>query len=168
MSQLPKRYIFVDYESLKNIKFSKLEKVCNKVFIFISNNEENIPAHIVMHAQKLGKRIKWISTDPSNGYGFMMHIAFLMGAIHQKANKSIEFAILSDDSEYDSIVDFINNAGRNCLRVKTKNEKKDEMSDDEILKDILIEDSFMDDDFDDEDGEKDGNMPEPIRKFKSA
>lgn len=171
MGHLPKRYVFVDYECLKKIKVSKLGKVCNKVFIFISSTEENIPASLVMQAQHLGKRIKWISTDLSEGNGFMLHISFLIGALHQKENKSIEFAILSDDADYDALVSFINDAGRNCLRVKTgSNILEDEMSDEELFKGVLIEDSFLDDeDFDDGSGDMDERkFPEPIRKFKSA
>ena len=163
MSQLPKRYVFIDYETLKKIKFSKLEKVCNKVFIFINNKEESIPANIVIQAQRLGKRIKWLSTEVSEGNGFMLHISFLMGALHQKENKTIQFAIISDDTDYDSLVDFINDTGRNCLRVKTEREEMDEMDDDELLEGIFIEDSY-----DDEDDEVQPSMPEPIRKFKSA
>lgn len=167
MSQLPKRYIFVDYESLKNINFSKLEKICNKVFIFISDKEETIPSNIVMQAQHLGKRIKWISSELSEGNGFMLHISFLMGALHQKINKTIEFAILSDDTDFDSLVNFINDAGRNCLRVKTisNEEDEEEMDEEELLEDVLIEDSFSDDE-EMEDGQR--LIPEPARKFKSA
>lgn len=168
MGQLPKRYVFIDYNSLKKIKFSKLEKVCNKVFIFINSQEENIPASLVIQAQKLGKRVKWISSELSESNGFMLHISFLIGALHQKENKSIEFAILSDDSDYDTLVNFINDAGRNCLRVKTSDkDASDIMSDDELLEDILLEDSFEDEDEEEAEEIKD-NTPEPVQKFKSA
>lgn len=163
MGQLPKRYIFVDYDSLKKIKLSTLEKVCNKVFIFISHKEESIPSNIVMQAQYLGKRIKWIATDISESNGFMLHISFLMGALHQKEKKSIEFAILSDDTDFDTLVDFINDAGRNCLRVKIEKEEEEYYEDEEELRGVLVEDSF----FEDEEG-KERKMPEPSRKFKSV
>ena len=163
MSQLPKRYIFVDYDSLKKIKLSTLEKVCNKVFIFISHKEESIPSSIVMQAQYLGKRIQWIATDMSESNGFMLHISFLMGALHQKEKKSIEFAILSDDTDFDTLVDFINDAGRNCLRVKIDKvaEEEEELDDDELFNGMLVEDSLHED----EEGEE-RKMPEPSRKFK--
>lgn len=161
MSRLPKRYIFVDYDSLKKVKLSTLEKVCNKVFIFISHKEESIPSHIVMQAQNLGKRIKWIATDISESNGFMLHISFLMGALHQKEKKSIEFAILSDDTDFDTLVDFINDAGRNCLRVKVDKED-DGLDDEELFDGVLVEDSY----FEDEDARA-RKMPEPSRKFKS-
>jgi hypothetical protein len=164
MSRLPKRYIFIDYNSLKKIKLSTLEKVCKKVFIFISHKEESIPSSIVMQAQYLGKKIKWIATDISESNGFMLHISFLMGALHEKEKRSIEFAILSDDTDFDTLVDFINDSGRNCLRVKIDNEIEEEFEEEEeLFNDTLGEDSL----FEEEEigGRK---MPEPARKFKQV
>ena len=166
MSQLPKRYIFVDYDSLRNINFSKLEKICNKVYIFISDKEETIPSSIVMQAQHLGKRIKWISAELSEGNGFMLHISFLIGALHRKLDRAVEFAILSDDTDFDSLVDFVNDAGRNCLRVKTKSEGIREIGEEEFLEDVFIEDDFLDEDEEEEDNSR--LIPEPLRKFKST
>jgi hypothetical protein len=38
--------------------------------------------------------------------------------LHEKVPTEIQFAVLSDDSSLDPLVRFINEAGRNCLRVK--------------------------------------------------
>ncbi len=166
MNQLPKRYIFVDYNSLKRVKFSKLEKVCNKVFILIHHSEENIPFDLVLQAQRLGKRVKWISTEADDINGFNFHISFLMGAIHQKVDDSIEFAILSDDKSFDILVDFINDSGRNCLRIKTKKKKqKLEEENSNILEEEILEDTFLEDENNDDD---DDSLPEPIRNFKTS
>jgi len=41
-----------------------------------------------------------------------------MGRLHQKIDKMFEFAILSNDAEFDTMVSFLNESGRSCLRVK--------------------------------------------------
>ncbi len=147
MSHLLKRYIFADYESLKKVKFSKLQKVCNKVFVLIDNRVEEIPFKIVLQAQKLGKRVKWISIENEKDNNFDFHISFLIGALHQKMRSEIDFAILSDNSDFDPLVDFINEAGRNCIRVKTKKKKKEASSNGSAI-DKIDEEYFNDEEED--------------------
>jgi len=54
------RYVFIDFDNLKKVKFKKLEKVCDKLFILIDVNEKSIPFSLVMNIQRLGKGVKWI------------------------------------------------------------------------------------------------------------
>ena len=126
--QQSRRYIFVDYDSLKRIKFRKLEKVCDKVFVFIDSNESYIPFSMVRQMQRMGNAIKWVTVDNLNQTGASYHITFLMGKLHEKVNYDIEFAILSNDSTYDNLISFINSEGRSCVRVKRKESKSNEDS----------------------------------------
>ena len=73
------------------------------------------------------------------------------------SEKDVEFAVVSDDQEFDPLVSFINSSGRSCLRVKRK---KDEVP--TIYKDVNLNHKVSDqfeDDFsippfsDDDDGE---------------
>ena len=119
MDSNSRRYIFIEYEDLKKVKFKKLEKVCDKVFIMINSEEKYIPFTLVSQMQKLGKGIKWIPIfDAVRDYNY--HICFLMGKLHSKVSKEIEFAILSNNSTFDPLVNYINSEGRSCLRVKRK------------------------------------------------
>lgn len=120
-----KRYIFIDFDNLKKIKFKKLEKVCDKVFIFIERNQDQIPFQLVKQIQKLGKDARWIEIDAINQKDIQFHICFYMGQMHNKFDKSTEFAVLSNDKAFDNLIAFINTDGRSCLRVKSKPEKED-------------------------------------------
>ncbi len=121
MAELNKRrFVFIDFENLKKVKFKKLEKVCDRVFILIDANEKNIPFSLVQQIQRLGKSVRWIPVyKPLNG-DMNYHISFLLGKFHQKINKQTEFAILSNDHTFDPLVSFINAQGRSCLRVRSK------------------------------------------------
>jgi hypothetical protein len=116
------------------------------VFILVNNEEQNIPIQLVMQAQRLGKWVKWVAADKEGHLGFLLHITFLMGGLHQKAPEAIEFAVLSDDAAYDPLVEFINESGRNCIRVKTRKG----------------ESPIVPDDHDDEEDKR----PEPVQKFR--
>lgn len=113
------RYVFISYEDLKEIKFKKLEKICDKIFILINEGINDLPFSLVQKIQKLGKNAKWIQISNKED-ALALSMAFLMGQMHEKINKDIEFAILSNDKQYDSIVSYLNSVGRDCLRVKNK------------------------------------------------
>lgn len=113
-----RRYVFLDFETLKGIKFKKLEKVCDKIFVFVGNENESIPLTLVREMQKMGSAIKWIEASSASASDLNFQICFLMGKLHEKISNDIEFAILSNDSAFDPLVTFINSTGRNCLRIR--------------------------------------------------
>jgi len=121
MSNDPKRYIFIDFENLKKIKVKKLQSVCCKFFILINDSNKTIPFSIVTKIQKLGNRVKWIPVDTQGSHNLNYHIAFLIGKMHQKSNPDTEFVVLSNNTEIDPLIAFINEDGRFCIRVRRAN-----------------------------------------------
>ncbi len=113
-----RRYVFLDFETLKRIKFKKLEKVCDKIFVFVGSATENIPFALVREMQKMGPSIKWVEVGAASPSDLNYHICFLMGKLHEKISNDVEFAILSNDTAFDPLVHFINSTGRNCLRIR--------------------------------------------------
>lgn len=120
MNTQNRRFIFIDFENLRKVKFKKLEKVATKIFIFINADVDNIPAFLVYQVQKLGKDVKWITVENPNNNRMNYHMAFLMGKLHQKLHSDVEFAVLSNDKDFDPLVGFINSQNRSCIRVKRK------------------------------------------------
>lgn len=113
-----RRYVFLDFETLSKIQFRKLEKVCDKVFVFISANTQSIPFSLVKEMQKMGNSVKWVEIGESSENDTNYHICFLMGKLHEKISGDVEFAILSNDASFDPLVNFINSTGRSCIRVR--------------------------------------------------
>lgn len=124
MNTPEQRYIFTDFDNILQVKFKKLEQVCDKVFILINTSDDLIPFYVVKNLQKLGKAVKWIPVVNNKNLTLNYHICYLIGKMHSKINKSIEFAILSDDDTFDSIISYVNNNNRKCYRVTTDNPKK--------------------------------------------
>ncbi len=123
MKKSTRRYLFLDFGELKNIKFRKLEKVCDRLFVFVRREEKYIPVDLVQKMQRFGKNAKWIVV---NGLDVMQntnyHISFFMGKLHERIDTEIEFAVLSNDEDFDPLINYINtDGGRSCLRVKGKN-----------------------------------------------
>jgi len=124
MNTTKPRYIFTDFDSIMQVKSKKLEKVCNKIFILINTKDEWVPFSLVRNLQKLGKSVKWIPVENNKNLTLNYHICYLIGKMHNKLNRDIEFAILSDDDAFDPMISYINSNKRVCLRVKTGNSKK--------------------------------------------
>ena len=125
MNTQTRRYVFIDYENLLQIKFKKLEKVASKIFVFVDAKQETVPLSLARQAQRSGKNLRWIVAGSAGNSRLNLHIAFVMGKLHQKLQSDVEFAVISNDPEFDPLVSFINDSGRNCIRVKRK---KDEPS----------------------------------------
>lgn len=123
MNTQTRRYVFIDYENLLQIKFKKLEKVASRIFVFIEASQETVPLSLVRQAQRSGKNLRWIVAGNGGSSKLNYHIAFIMGKLHQKLEKDVEFAVISNDPEFDPLINFINAAGRHCLRVKRKRDE---------------------------------------------
>ena len=121
MSAQKLRYVFTDYKNIRSIKLKKLEKVCQKLFILIDSSEEFIPLSLVRDIQRFGSAAKWITINDSD-HSLDYHIIYLMGKMHSKIPKDIEFAILSENENLSSIIRYINQDKRSCIRIRFKEE----------------------------------------------
>lgn len=118
MNTQGQRYIFTDFDNILRVKFKRLERVCDKVFILINTSDDLIPFSLVRNLQRLGKAVKWIPVDNNKNLTLNYHICYLIGKMHTKINKDIEFAILSDDDAFDMMINYVNANNRKCKRIK--------------------------------------------------
>lgn len=123
MTTHTRRYVFLDFDTLINIKFKKLEKVCDKIFVFVGFEITDVPFTLVRDMQRMGSAIKWVEVGATLTHDLNYHICFLMGKLHEKISGDVEFAILSNDTAFDPLVNFINSTGRSCVRIKNTIEK---------------------------------------------
>ncbi len=120
MSTKGLRYVFIELEDLKAIRFEKLEQIASNVYVFVDIDETNIPFKLVARLQKMGERIQWVPVE--NTASKLQHIAFVLGQMNELLDDKIEFAIVSDNEKHDSLISFINGLGRSCIRVKTQSD----------------------------------------------
>ncbi len=134
MSIKKKRFVFTEFKTLQHISFEKLEKVCDKLFVLIRPQEQQIPFPLVLAMQRMGKNAKWIVAKATDSGSLEFHLSFLLGKLDEKLSEEIEFALLSGSTNLDPVIDFINQSGRNCLRVtveETEAELETEVYEDE-------------------------------------
>lgn len=120
MKKNTRRYVFLEYEDLKRVKFRKLEKVCDRVFVFIRKEEKFVPVDLVRKMQRFGRNAKWVLIEGlREEQNMQQHLSYFIGKLHEQSDLGIEFAILSNDTSYDALISYINSEeGRSCIRVK--------------------------------------------------
>lgn len=123
------RFIFIEFEDLKKIKFDRLEQVCDKVFVFVSKEEQAIPFILVQRLQRLGESVQWIPFDKSAERSFCYFFGFYVGMVHQQVENDIEFAIISEDKSLETIINFMNDQGRSAIRVTHQKDNNAHVSD---------------------------------------
>lgn len=114
----PRRYIFSGLEALMEGKLKKLAGLCEKLFIFIDEEEPVVPVKIVRKLQAFGKKIKWVPVEIDLQTDFQVFFSFFVGKTHERTAPDVEFIILGAQPQYDSLVRFINTSGRSCLRLE--------------------------------------------------
>lgn len=123
------RIIFIGFDDLRKIKFDKLEQVCDKVFVFVNKEEKAIPFVLVQQLQKLGESVQWIPVTGSNENNSCHFLSFHLGVAHEQMDEDVEFALISEDPEFDGIIMHLNELGRNAVRVTGNREKSEHSSD---------------------------------------
>lgn len=115
---MTRRYLFTTYQDIVHLDFELIDKVCDRMFVLIEDEVDDIPFTLVKRLQRLGKGLKWVVTETADTEENRLHISFLLGKMHKKVPTDIEFAILTDDEAFDPLIAFINQSKRTCLRVK--------------------------------------------------
>lgn len=123
-----RRFVFVHYEDLLHIRFKKLEKVTDKLYVFISDSVAQMPVWLVKQVQEMGRDLEWVDVGDSDRDTINTLMAFTIGTLHEKVDLGVEFAILSDDERIDSLVEHIGNGERNCVRVKQGSKEQESVA----------------------------------------
>ena len=117
MTLRPRRYIFSSLEALVEGKLKKLATICEKLFLFIDEEEPMVPVKIVQKLQRFGKKIKWVPVEIDLQSDFQVFFSFFVGKAHERIAPDVEFVILGAHHQYDSLVRHLNTCGRSCLRL---------------------------------------------------
>jgi len=125
MSIKKRRFVFTEFKTLQHVNFEKLEKVCDKLFVMIHQEEKHIPLSLALSMQQMGKNAKWMVIHAKPQQTLNFHLSYFLGKLDEKLAEDIEFVLLSSTDTLDALVDFINTRGRNCLRVTIEDTETD-------------------------------------------
>src|SRR5882757_5843643 len=109
------RVLFVDLENVQKIDLGSVPADA-RVMIFYGVTQKNIPEELVVQAQPLGARLKWIKIAGQGPNALDFHIAFYLGQ-ELKVSPTSLCAILSRDTGFDPLIRHLRTLGYSCRRL---------------------------------------------------
>jgi hypothetical protein len=109
------RMLFVDLENVQKVDLSKVPEDAG-VIIFYGVTQKNLPEDLVVQAQPLGARLKWIKIAGQGPNALDFHIAYYLGATLTVSPKTHCF-VLSKDTGFDPLIRHLHALGHACRRV---------------------------------------------------
>jgi hypothetical protein len=112
---MTERVLFVDLENVQKVDLKQVP-VSARVMIFYGITQKKLPEELVVQAQPLGSRLKWIKISGQGPNALDFHIAFYLGQ-ELVGSPDSECAILSRDTGFDPLIRHLQTLGHNCQRV---------------------------------------------------
>lgn len=109
------RVLFVDLENVQKFDLSLVPDDA-RVFIFYGITQKKLPEELVVRAQPLGPRLKWIKIAGQGPNALDFHIAFYLGQ-EFAGNPASQCIILSRDTGFDPLTRHIQSLAGSCRRV---------------------------------------------------
>ena len=112
---MSKRVLFVDLENVQKVDLSMVPGDAH-VMIFYGITQKKLPEGLVVQAQPLGGRLKWVKISGQGPNALDFHIAFYLGQEFTNSPGS-KCVILSGDTGFDPLMRHLQALGRACRRV---------------------------------------------------
>lgn len=117
---MSERVLFVDLENVQSVDLTRLPSDA-QVLIFYGVTQKRLPEHLVVNAQPLGSRLRWIKSAGQGRNALDFHLAFYLGE-QFKGNPDSECVILTRDTGFDPLIRHVRALGRACRRVASLND----------------------------------------------
>ncbi len=113
-----KNIILIDYENLQVKNLDELFEIDSEICVFTGPQQKKYSAEVVQSAQKFGSRLKWIPISRQGSNALDFHIAYYLGQVSQNEPKPF-FHIISHDTGFDALIDFMRGQNLFIDRVET-------------------------------------------------
>lgn len=110
-------WAFVDYENIGSLEAINLSEY-EKVYVFCGPRNTKIKFGILPSSGFCSIELIGVTTMGNNNLDF--HLAFHLGRLHEVADETIAFHIISNDSGFNGLVNHLKKIGRKCKKVATK------------------------------------------------
>jgi len=117
---MPTNYVLVDFENVQPDSLAALAtgQFRVKVFVGASQAKGRISFELVHSMQALGTNAEYVKIARTGKNAVDMHIAYYVGRLLEKEpNAAIH--IVSKDTDFDPLIEYLHAKGSTCKRVKT-------------------------------------------------
>jgi hypothetical protein len=111
------RVLLIDLENVQKVDLSLVPSEA-RVLVFYGITQKKLPEELVVQAQPLGARLKWIKISGQGPNALDFHIAFYLG--QELAHRpTSECTIFSRDTGFDPLMRHLQALGHVCSRVQS-------------------------------------------------
>ena len=111
------RVLLIDLENVQKIDLSLVPSDA-RVLVFYGVTQKKLPEALVVQAQPLGNRLKWIKISGQGPNALDFHIAFYLG--QELAHRpTSECTVFSRDTGFDPLMRHLQALGHTCNRVQS-------------------------------------------------
>src|SRR6187455_2838953 len=117
---MPTNYVLVDFENVQPDSLAALAtgQFRVKVFVGASQAKGRISFELVHSMQALGANAEYVKIARTGKNAVDMHIAYYVGRLLEKEPGAM-IHIISKDTDFDPLIEYLHAKGSNCKRVKT-------------------------------------------------
>ena len=117
---MPTNYVLVDFENVQPDSLAALAtgQFRVKVFVGASQAKGRISFELVHSMQALGANAEYVKIARTGKNAVDMHIAYYVGRLLEKEPNAV-IHIVSRDSDFDSLIEYLDAKGSACKRVKS-------------------------------------------------
>jgi hypothetical protein len=115
---MPTNYVLVDYENVQpDLSLLADSEVKVKVFFGARQQEGRVPFKLVDSMLALGGNVEPVKILRSGSNAVDMHIAYFIGRLIEREPDAV-IHIVSGDTDFDPLAEYLRAAGVNCKRVR--------------------------------------------------
>jgi hypothetical protein len=107
-------WCFIDFENLPSALEYAIEKNYARIFVFLGAQQKKINIDL----SKL-TTVEVIKIEGVGKNNLDFHLIYYLGKCQIKASNDVEFAVFSQDTGWDRLIQFIQKEGRTCKRIST-------------------------------------------------
>ncbi|HUQ11990.1 MAG TPA: PIN domain-containing protein [Steroidobacteraceae bacterium] len=113
-------YVLVDFENVQPDSLEELSSGAFRVKVFVGANQAKgrVSFEFSESMQKLGSHAEYVRIARSGPNAVDMHIAYFVGRLLEKEPHAALF-IISRDTDFDPLVEYLQAHGSSCRRVKS-------------------------------------------------
>ncbi len=110
-------YLLIDYENVQPTKLPALAGQPFRVILFVGASQTKIPVEFASALQALGDSAEYVRISGNGSNALDFHIAFTIGEL-SKSEPDAAFHIISKDTGFDPLLDYIRKKGISAHRSK--------------------------------------------------
>ncbi len=114
-ADLQTNYLLIDYENVQPKDLSILCEHGFRVRVFVGASQARIPLELAESLQPLGTAVEYVQISGNGRNALDFHIAFMMGQLATE-DTDANFHIISKDTGYDPLIDYVNRPRIRCHR----------------------------------------------------